>query len=405
MSGQSLPVGWRWVRLGDVCAPKVINRDPGREPNAEFVYIDITSIDSVQKIAAQTKTLLGKDAPSRARQVIAKGDVIVSTTRPNLNAIAQISPELDGQICSTGFCVLRPIPGELDSDFLFHFVQTQGFIQNLSDLVKGALYPAVTDKDVRNQLIPLPSLDEQRRIAAALNAQMECVVQARRAAEEQLRAAKELPSAYLREVFGNSATNKWSWRKLGDVCELLSAKTIKTIGDTVVTAITTACLSENGFLATGLKSARMDANDAKQALVQKGEILIARSNTPDLVGRVSMYPGEPPKVFASDLTIRIWANPDCYPPFLTAYLSFLYLSGYWKEHAGGASGTMKKITRSQVLEVMVPVPGMESQKEIMVEMQDKMDNVKALRLSLEAQLAEIGQLPSALLRRAFAGET
>lgn len=197
----TLPAGWHWVKLGDVIAPKITTSDPGREPENKFTYVDITSIDSTSKTVTDPKILLGKNAPSRARQVILFGDVIVSTTRPNLNAVTKIPNELDGQICSTGFCVLRPIPKELDSDFLFHFVRTQEFITSLSDLVKGALYPAVTDKDVRNQIIPLPPLTEQQRIAARLNKQMAAVAQARRAAEVQLRAVRELPSALLRRAF------------------------------------------------------------------------------------------------------------------------------------------------------------------------------------------------------------
>jgi type I restriction enzyme S subunit len=204
-------------------------------------------------------------------------------------------------------------------------------------------------------------------------------------------------------LFGNSTSHNWAWCKLGDVCELLPARTIKSIGDTVVTAITTACLSESGFLPAGLKSARMDAQDAKQALVREGEILIARSNTPELVGRVSMYPGDPPNVVASDLTIRIWASPDCHPPFLTAYLSYLYLSGFWKEMAGGASGSMKKITRTQVLDVSIPVPEIETQKKVVTEMQGTMEHYRQLEQSLASQLAEINHLPASLLREAFSG--
>jgi type I restriction enzyme S subunit len=208
----------------------------------------------------------------------------------------------------------------------------------------------------------------------------------------------------LQELFGDSVKHKWNWQKLSEVCELLPSNTIKSIGDTVVTAITTACLSENGFLPAGLKTSRMDAKDAKQALVREGEILIARSNTPDLVGRVSMYPGNPPNVVASDLTIRIWAGSACHPPFLTAYLSYLYLSGYWKEMAGGASGSMKKITRTQVLNVKIPVPDIETQKKTIVEMQSMMNNFRQLTQSLESQLAEIDSLPASLLREAFAGQ-
>jgi type I restriction enzyme S subunit len=297
-------------------------------------------------------------------------------------------------------CIIRCVDA-LSPEFLSFYLSNPDFQKFIFDTQAGATRQALTKHLIENFLIPLPPLDEQRRIAGRLKEQLAAVESARKAAEEQLRAARLLSSAYLHELFGDSASHNWSWGKLGDVCELLPAKTIKSIGDTVVTAITTACLSENGFLPAGLKSARMDAKDARQALVTEGEILIARSNTPGLVGRVSMYAGDPPNVVASDLTIRIWASPFCHPPFLTAYLSYLYLKGFWKEVAGGASGSMKKITRTQVLDVRIPVPSIETQKKIVAQMRRKMDRYRQLEQSLESQLAEINRLPASLLREAF----
>jgi hypothetical protein len=99
----------------------------------------------------------------------------------------------------------------------------------------------------------------------------------------------------------------------------------------------------------------MWSGDAADCIVQTGEILIARSNTPELVGRVAMFNGEAAGAVASDLTIRILPGSDIDAEFLTRYLSALYVSGYWRERAGGASGSMKKITRSQILAELIPV--------------------------------------------------
>ena len=188
------------MRLGEVCEEKTGMRDPRREPDKHFRYVDITSVDNKVKRIVEARTLLGKDAPSRARQVIRSGDIIVSTTRPNLNAVALVPPELDDQICSTGFCVLRA-QSDLDSDYLFAFVQTADFVESLSGLVKGALYPAVTDKQVREQLIPLPPLDEQTRIVAMLGEQLAAAERLRRTLTEQLDAINRLPAALLRRAF------------------------------------------------------------------------------------------------------------------------------------------------------------------------------------------------------------
>ena len=188
------------TRLSEVTESTTATRDPRAQPAKAFRYVDITSVDNQAKRIIEAKTLLGRDAPSRARQVIRAGDVLVATTRPNLNAVALVPPDLDSEICSTGFCVLRPKP-DLDGDYLFAFVQTQGFVEALSALVQGALYPAVTDKQVKAQRIPLPPPPEQKRIAALLRDQMAAVERARAAAEAELVALNALPVAFLRRAF------------------------------------------------------------------------------------------------------------------------------------------------------------------------------------------------------------
>lgn len=93
--------------------------DPRRNPEVSFRYIDISGIDRDAKRIATTVEILGADAPSRARQVVQKDDVLVSTVRPNLNAVAIVPVNLDGEIASTGFCVLRARKKVLVPQFLF----------------------------------------------------------------------------------------------------------------------------------------------------------------------------------------------------------------------------------------------------------------------------------------------
>jgi type I restriction enzyme S subunit len=197
---QPLPDGWRWVNLGKVCERKTGIRDPRIEPDTVFQYVDITSVNNTQKCITKARPIIGKDAPSRARKVIRVNDVIVATTRPNLNAVAQVPLELDDQICSTGFCVLRS-GMEILPDYLFAFVRHESFIEALTDLVKGALYPAVNDGHVMAQPIPLPPLVAQRRLAAALREQMTAVEKTRAAVEEELNTINAMPAALLRRAF------------------------------------------------------------------------------------------------------------------------------------------------------------------------------------------------------------
>ena len=138
--------------------------DPRKNPDEEFFYVDISSIDNKKGLIINTQKLKGSDAPSRARRVIKSGDIIVSTVRPNLNATALIPKELDNQVCSTGYCVLET-NNELNNYYLFAYTRLNEFIEQLVRKAKGASYPAVTNSDVLDTLIPYPPLELQNQFA------------------------------------------------------------------------------------------------------------------------------------------------------------------------------------------------------------------------------------------------
>lgn len=156
---KELPTGWLRVPIGEI-ADQPVQRVPAAKER--FRYIDIASIDRDGKRIGETHELSGANAPSRARKVIRTGDVLVSMTRPNLNAVALVPAILDGQIASTGFDVLRP--QGVEPRWLYYLVRSDDFIGAMSGFVQGALYPAVRSKDVRSFVAPVAPLAEQRRI-------------------------------------------------------------------------------------------------------------------------------------------------------------------------------------------------------------------------------------------------
>jgi type I restriction enzyme S subunit len=160
-----LPDSWIRSSFSSVVVDP-IQRVPSEKET--ITYIDIGSVDRDTKTITEPQSMLGKDAPSRARKVIHTGDVLVSTVRPNLNAVAMVDSKYDGQFASTGFDVLRsPV---VDPRWLFYSVRTPGFLDRMSELVQGALYPAVRSKDIRSFVIPIAPLAEQKRIADKLEA-------------------------------------------------------------------------------------------------------------------------------------------------------------------------------------------------------------------------------------------
>lgn len=184
------------ISLEEAAAESIDQNGPQGD---EFIYIDISSIDRTLKRIGNTKTIRSDQAPNRARQRLRAGDVLVSMTRPNLNAVALVPEDLDGAIGSTGFHVLRS--KWVDSKFLFYLVQTREFIDQMTLSVQGALYPAVRPRDVLAFTFPLPSASTQRRIVAkieALFSELDQGAGSLKTAREQLKVYRQ---AVLKQAF------------------------------------------------------------------------------------------------------------------------------------------------------------------------------------------------------------
>jgi type I restriction enzyme S subunit len=205
--------------LSELCECYIEQRDLTDTPEVEFRYIDIGSVNNRTKQIDSANLIRGAQASVRARQVVRAGDVLVSTVRPNLNAVAIVPQELDGAICSTGFCVLR-CRAELIPSFLFAFVQSTRFVEGLVELDRGALYPAVTDRQVFSTQVPWVAVDEQASLGAQFSEQCSALARARTAANNQLR---ELDALVNSIIASSLNTDGRSASKLEDVLDEVKA--------------------------------------------------------------------------------------------------------------------------------------------------------------------------------------
>jgi type I restriction enzyme, S subunit len=158
-----LPKGHALVTLGEITESRIARTVPSQD----FLYLDIGSVDRETKQFNAPETLTPDKAPSRARQFVQAGDVLVSLTRPNLNAVAQVQTSELQPIASTGFHVLRA--QLVCGHYLFYLVQSDKFITQMSNQVEGALYPAIRPKHIESFEFALPPRAEQTRIVAKLD--------------------------------------------------------------------------------------------------------------------------------------------------------------------------------------------------------------------------------------------
>ena len=232
----SIPAEWETGLIGDVVV-KTKQRDPRKNPEEIFHYVDVSSVSNESfRITGATPTL-GAEAPSRARKALKTDDVLFATVRPTLKRIAMVPLSLDGQIASTGYCILRAATDKVDPQFLYFHLLTDQFIGRMAGLERGASYPAVTDGNVWESPIPLPPLPEQKKIAHILST-------VQRAIEEQeriIQTTTELKKALMHKLFAEGLRNEpqrqtevglipesWEVVEIGDLGKCVTGSTPKT---------------------------------------------------------------------------------------------------------------------------------------------------------------------------------
>lgn len=204
---EQIPAGWAWAVLEEVVIPAEKVK-PEEVFHDTFQYIDIASVDNQKYEVREGAIYAVTEAPSRARQLVRTGDILFSTVRPYLKNIGRVPGSLDGQIASTGFCVLRPREG-LDSQYLLFQCITNDFVARLEPLQRGSSYPAVRDRDIKGQSILLPPLKEQRRIVAKIEelfSELDSGVESLKTAHAQLQTYRQ---SLLKAAFEGLLTEKW----------------------------------------------------------------------------------------------------------------------------------------------------------------------------------------------------
>lgn len=294
----------------------------------QFSYIDISSIDRVGKRIARPQALAGRDAPSRARRVVRAGDVLVSMTRPNLNAVALVPEQYDKQIASTGFAVLRA--SGVDPRWLYYVVRTETFVAAMSHLAQGALYPAIRSRDVRAFRIPVAPLNEQRRIADKVDTLLAKVDTCRKRLDWLPPFLERFRQAILAAATSGTLTEDW---RAGQGCPaawtIVSLKTVasdfsygssaKSSTEGLVPVLRMGNI-RGGVLDWGDLVYTSEAAEIAKYRLSDGDVLFNRTNSPELVGKTAVFRGEREAIYAGYL-IRVRCKESLLPEYLNYCLN------------------------------------------------------------------------------------
>ncbi|NOX48895.1 MAG: restriction endonuclease subunit S [Chlorobi bacterium] len=184
-----IPEDWEVKYFKDVADIDKESLNGKTAKDYEFDYISLSDVDSNDSIYETTKQIFST-APSRARRIVKKGDVLMSTVRSNLQGFLFIKDDVKDLIASTGFAVITS--NKCHNEYLYQYLFSTGIGRQFHQLLVGSNYPAINSSDVRKLKIPLPPLPEQRAIANLLSTWDTAISK-----HKQLIAQKELRKKWL----------------------------------------------------------------------------------------------------------------------------------------------------------------------------------------------------------------
>lgn len=360
--------------IGDFVEP-VSSWTPERDdPEGVFTYIDLSAVNQDTKVISGARQFACAEAPSRARQLVRAGDIVVSTVRPNLNGVARVPQELDGATASTGFCVLRPKAGSLHGGYLFQWVKSPQFISEMVRRATGASYPAVSDRIIYQSKLPLPPLCDQQRIAAILD-KADALRARRRAALAQSTA---LTVSIFLDIFGDPATNPKGIKKrpLGDLVRLKSGEFLP--ASEMATAGAYPVLGGNGI-----------SGYHDRYIFEEPQIVI---------GRVGVYCGcvhtAPAKSWITDNALFV-SERDSALRF--DYLAHALTHARLNQYASRSGQPLVSGSRIYPVEILVPPENLQ------LAFEQRISGVRRLECHYDAARADLDHLFASLQQLAFRG--
>lgn len=166
--------------------------------NLSIKYVDIGSV-SFENGIEKVENFSFKNAPSRARRLVNKGDIVISTVRTYLKAITMVKEEYQDCIFSTGFAVVTSNEC-LEDSFFELYAKSDAFTEQVSVFSKGMSYPAINSTDLSNLWITVPPLSEQQKIADYLGTQTAKIDQAIALKTDHIEKLKEYKSVLINNV-------------------------------------------------------------------------------------------------------------------------------------------------------------------------------------------------------------
>ncbi len=350
---------WELVSIGEVCE---INRDSCNPEDlfddGSFIYVDISSVENGTGKVQLDNRISIIDAPSRAKRRVSKGDVLVSSVRPNLKGFGLVNFDTSEVVVSTGFLVLSP-SSRVIPQYLLHNLFSDYCIEQMSSRMGRGNYPSINSSDIKEIKLPLPPIEVQQQIVDELEGYQQIIDGCRQVVENYKPTIDIDPS--------------WETKSMGDVCDVRDGThdSPKYVEEGYPLIISKNVINgEIDFTNVNLISKDDLDKINKRSKVDRGDILMPMIGT---IGRPTIVDFE--KEFAIKNVALIKSdNKTILSGYVRTVLDSVYFAKYLEQNEKGS--TQKFISLGALRSFPLPIPDLETQSEIVGNIEEQFSIVR-----------------------------
>ena len=407
-----VPENWVWVRLGAVCFFEngyAFKSDKfSSEKGIPVIRISNIKENNVD-LDDCIKTL---EENIDEKFIVHQGDLLI--------AMSGATTGKNGVYMSANIAYLNQRVGNIkvkNKELLiekfrnFYIANMQNEILNTA---YGGAQPNISSQKMSVMTFPLPPLSEQQRIVERIEELFAKLDEAKERLQEAAESFAVRKAAILHKAFTGELTKQWrrengvrdeSWEEktIGEICSSLKYGTSKKSSDDGEVVVLRMGNLQNGEIDWSNLSYTSDEEDIKKYLLKSGDVLFNRTNSPELVGKTSIYRGEMPAIYAGYLIKLDYEKNIVVGDYLNYYLNSSKAKEYYMQvKTDGVS--QSNINAKKIGEFEIPLPTLSEQHEIVRLIDDLVARERAAQQATEQALASIDLMKKSILARAFRGE-
>ena len=381
-----------------------------------FQYIDISSVSSDGQISL-SEPMRYDESPSRARRIVKKDDVILSTVRTYLRAIAGIDWDAKDTIASTGFAVISP-DKKKDPAYVKYLMSSDAVVDEICKESTGVSYPAISSSRLSAIQIPVVSLKEQKTISAYLDKQINSINERIWLRERELQTLIKLKQSEINSVVTRSLDStvpmkdsgipwigqipeSWELKRVKDLCDFVSRGcTPDYVDDESAYMVMNQATFSKGYV--DYSGVRYSSYCKKEAKINKGDLLIA-STGGGVLGKVLLFT-EDCEQFYADTHVTIVRSSST--PIIAKFLYYYFSTRFEMINALMAKGSTNQteLQRDELLSHFVPAPDIKEMEAICEHLDDRMTHFSSLIANINAQIDKLKLLKKALINEVITGQ-